>query len=40
MERQRHAKDIAHPMYDTIDNALSAVDCCYISSMHDTENIL
>ena len=30
MERQRHAKDIAHPMYDTIDNASSAaVDCYY-----------
>ena len=26
MERQRHIKDIPHPMYDTIDNALSAVD--------------
>ena len=26
MERQRQAKDIAHPMYDTIDNALSAVE--------------
>ena len=24
MERQRHAKDIAHPMYDIIDNASSA----------------
>ena len=30
MERQRHAKDIAHPMYDIIDNALSAVDGCVI----------
>ena len=26
MERQRHAKDIAHPMYDITDNARSAVD--------------
>ena len=26
IERQRHTKDIPHPMYDTIDNALSAVD--------------
>ena len=24
METQRHAKDTAHPMYDIIDNALSA----------------
>ena len=31
MDRQRHAKDIAHPMYDTIDNALSAaVDVYYV----------
>ena len=30
MERQRHAKDIAHPTYDIIDNATSApVDCYY-----------
>ena len=30
IERQRHAKDIAHPMYDIIDNAISAaVDVCY-----------
>ena len=26
MERQRHAKDIAHPMYEITDNALSALD--------------
>ena len=24
MERQRHTKDTPHPMYDIIDNALSA----------------
>ena len=30
IERQRHAKDRAHPMYDIIDNALSAaVDVYY-----------
>ena len=26
MERQRHAKDIAHPMYEITDNASSALD--------------
>ena len=31
METQRHAKDIAHPMYDIIDNASSAaVDVYYM----------
>ena len=31
MERQRHTKDMAHPMYDIIDNALSAaVDGYYM----------
>ena len=31
MERQRHTKDMAHPMYDTIDNASSAaVDGYYM----------
>ena len=31
MERQRHTKDMTHPMYDTIDNASSAaVDGYYI----------
>ena len=23
MDRQRHTRDMAHPMYETIDNALS-----------------
>ena len=26
MERQRHTSDIEHPMYEIIDNALSAVE--------------
>ena len=26
MDRQRQIKDIAHPMYEIIDNALPAVD--------------
>ena len=26
MERQRHVKEIAHPMYDIIDNALSLLE--------------
>ena len=26
MERQRHTKDIAHPIYEIIDNDLSAVE--------------
>ena len=26
MDRQRQVSDIAHPMYEIIDNALSAVD--------------
>jgi len=26
MERQRQTRDMAHPMYDIIDNALSALD--------------
>jgi len=26
MERHRHTRDMAHPMYDIIDSALSAVD--------------
>ena len=26
MERQRHTKDIAQPMYEIIDNASSALD--------------
>ena len=31
METQRHAKDIAHPIYDIIDNASSAaVDVYYM----------
>ena len=33
MERKRQTKDITHPMYDTTDNASSAVDG-YNALMH------
>ena len=34
MERQRQTKDIQHPMYDTVDNASSAVDGCNALMQH------